>query len=64
VGKDNKEYLTLPVSEIKIGTEQKVEGYVFDPFNLPFENIEIEFCPEINLGTPMRTKFTEIRDFL
>ena len=64
VGKDNRQSLTIAVGETKVGAENRIEGFVFDPFNLPFESIEVEFSPEIDLGTPMRTRFVEIRDFL
>jgi hypothetical protein len=64
VGKDNRQSLTIAVGRTKVGVESQIEGFAFDPFNLPFEGIEVEFSPEINLGTPMRTRFVEIRDFL
>jgi hypothetical protein len=64
VGKNNKQYVTVPVGEMRAGAEQQREAFVFDPFNLPFKSMEVEFCPEINLGTSMRANFVEIRDFL
>jgi hypothetical protein len=64
VGNDNVQYVTAVLPEIVPGEEVKVETYAFDPFNVPFEEIVINYSPEIDLGSPMRVRFAEIKDYL
>ncbi|MDB6019611.1 MAG: hypothetical protein JWR19_4100 [Pedosphaera sp.] len=64
VGKDNIEYLTVPVSDIPVGSTVRREYYLFDPFNQPFTNIKLEFNPLIDLSSKMRVRFQEIKDLL
>ncbi len=64
IGNDNIEYLTIDIRSLAIGRSEVVEAYLFDPFNLPFEEIQCLYEPEIDLGTKMRIKYKEIRRFL
>jgi hypothetical protein len=64
VGPDNVEYVSIPVQDIKCGIPTKKEFYVFDPFNMPFENVKIDYNPLIDLGSKMRVKYKEIQDLL
>jgi hypothetical protein len=59
-GSTNVEYVSVPVGDLAVGVPTIVECLVFDPFNLPFENLEIQFDPIINLSSRMRTRFKEI----
>lgn len=60
----NVEYVTVDISKLPTGIESVVSCFVFDPFNLPFESIQIEFNPVIDLGSKMRARYKEILDFL
>jgi len=64
VGNHNVEYVTVSLPEIQAGEEVQVEAYVFDPFGVPFQDIVVEYTPYIDLGSPMRVRFAEIRDYL
>jgi hypothetical protein len=64
VGVDNKQYVTLDVTSFLTGIDQKVEVYVFDPFNLPFQSITCQFDYRIDLGSKMRVNYKEIADYL
>ncbi len=64
VGNDNVEYVTIDVKGIPAGAAVTREAYLFDPFNLPFESIEIEAGPYIDLSSKMRAKYGEIQSYL
>jgi len=64
LGKVNVEYATIPVADMLVGIPTIRECYVFDPFNLPFREIAVNFDPVIDLGSPMRAKFKEISSLL
>jgi len=64
VGEDNIQYVTLDVSGVPVDMETRLEAYVFDPFNLPFESINIDYSPEIDLSSPMRARYAEIKVYL
>lgn len=64
VGKDNVEYLTMDISSFPISKSKVVQSYLFDPFNLPFDKIECQYVPEIDLTSKMRVKYKEIKNFL
>ena len=64
VGDDNIEYITIDVSGLKEGEKQNAQAYLFDAFNVPFEDIVSLYQPEIDLLSPMRAKFREIMNFL
>jgi hypothetical protein len=64
VGKDNLEYVSIPVGDVSVGVPVQKEFYVFDPFNLPFDDLRIDFNPIIDLGSKMRVKFKEIKALL
>jgi hypothetical protein len=64
VGVDNKQYVTLNVNSIPTGFDQKVETFVFDPFNLPFKSITCHFDYQIDLGSKTRVNYKEIADYL
>lgn len=62
VGDDNIEYVTLNIDRNR--HNQNVEAYLFDPFNVPFNEIVCLYNPEINLNSRMRLKYKEILPFL
>ena len=64
VGKDNVEYVTIDLPDFPAGEEVRLEVFVFDPFNLPFHDISVEYSPEIELSSPMRVRFAEIKEYL
>ena len=64
VGNDNVQYVTVSLPDIRRGEEVQVEAYVFDPFNVRFQEIIVEYSPDIDLGSPMHVRFSEIRDYL
>jgi hypothetical protein len=64
VGADNVEYVGLQVPDFAAGVEVKVEAYVFDPFNVPFSELAVEYIPEIDLKSPMRVRFAELKEYL
>ena len=64
IGQDNVEYVSIPVDDIPRGKVIERECYAFDPFNLPFERIEIEYNPIIDLGSKMRVRFKELSGLL
>lgn len=64
VKSDNVEYVSIPISGVGVGEEQLIDCYLFDPFNLPFDSITVDVSPEIDLGSVMRVKYTEIKDYL
>lgn len=64
IGPDNVAYVTIDLRDFPVGTEITQDVFVFDPFNLPFQRIEVIHVPEIDLSTPTRTMFKEIKDFL
>ena len=64
IGSDNVTYLTIDLCDFPVGTEITQDVFAFDPFNLPFQRIEVIHVPEIDLSKPMRTMFKEIKDFL
>lgn len=61
---DNKEYITLNVAGLPVGIDQKIESYLFDPFNVPFKTITCQFDYRINLGSKMRVRYKEITEYL
>jgi hypothetical protein len=64
VGAANVEYVTFPVNDIPVGVPTIRECYVFDPFNVPFTNIEIKFNPVVDLGSKIRVRFKELSPLL
>lgn len=64
IGSENMEYATINLPDFPAGTEITRDVYVFDPFNLPFKQIEVIHVPEIDLSSPMRVKFEEIKALL
>lgn len=63
-GAANVEYATIPVHDMPVNTPVIRECYVFDPFNVPFKDIEVKFNPVIDLGSKMRVKFKELSGLL
>lgn len=64
IEEDNVEYLTVDIGHIPINKSEVVQSYLFDPFNLPFEKIECDYQPEIDLTSKMRVRYKEIKKFL
>lgn len=64
LGTANVEYATFPVQDIHVNEPTIRECYVFDPFNVPFNDIEVEFNPVIDLGSKMRVRFKELSSLL
>jgi hypothetical protein len=64
LGAANVEYVTFPVRDIPVNAPTIRECYVFDPFNVPFTSIKVEFNPVIDLGSKMRVRFKELSDLL
>lgn len=64
IEEDNVEYLTVDIGFIPINKSEVVQSYLFDPFNLPFEKIECDYHPEIDLTSKMRVRYKEIKKFL
>ncbi|HWX22411.1 MAG TPA: SMI1/KNR4 family protein [Candidatus Binatia bacterium] len=64
LGATNVEYATFPVHDIPVNHPTIRECYVFDPFNVPFNEIAVKFNPVIDLGSKMRVKFKELSSLL
>jgi hypothetical protein len=64
VGAQNVEYATIDVDGFPVGREIEIEAFVFDPFNLRFEKLAVEYSAEIELGSQRRVRFTELREYL
>ena len=64
VGNDNIDYLSVDVSNIVIGNSKIIQTYLFDPFNLPFDQIVCLYDPDINLGSKSRVRYIEIKKYL
>jgi hypothetical protein len=64
VGAANVEYTTFPVRDIPINVPTVRECHVFDPFNVPFDDIAVKFNPVIDLGSKMRVRFKELSGLL
>jgi len=64
VGTDNVQYVTVSLPDFAAGQEISVEAFAFDPFNVPFEEISVDYTPEIDLGSPMRVRYAELRQYL
>jgi hypothetical protein len=60
----NVEYVTFPVHDIPVNVPTIRECYVFDPFNVPFSDIDVKFNPVIDLGSKMRVRFKELSKLL
>jgi hypothetical protein len=64
VGADNVQYVTIDLPDFLAGQEKEVEVFVFDPFNLPFKDIVIDYSPQIDLSSPSRARFVELKPYL
>jgi hypothetical protein len=64
VGLDNVEYVTIDLPDFPVGEEITVESWVCDPFNVPFRELVIDYSPEIDLSSPMRVRFAELKEYL
>jgi hypothetical protein len=64
VGANNVEYVTFPLPEFAAREEVRVEAFVFDPFNVPFREMVIDYSPEVDLKSPMRVSFAELKEYL
>jgi hypothetical protein len=64
LGSDNVEYATFRVDDLPINAPTLRECYVFDPFNVPFTDIEVNFTPVIDVTSPMRVRFKELSKIL
>ena len=64
VGADNVEYVTVNLPDFAVGQSVAVEVFAFDPFNCPFKEIVIDYSPEIDLGSPARARFAELKPYL
>ena len=60
LGAENVEFVTFPVHDIPVDVPTIRECYVFDPFNVPFNDIAVIFNPVIDLGSKMRVRFEEL----
>jgi hypothetical protein len=63
-GADNVVYVSLPIADVPLREPVKIVEYVFDPFNVPFEEIELLFTPEIDLSSKSRARFKEIESLV
>jgi hypothetical protein len=59
-GADNIWHLSLPVGDLPAGQTSILESYAFDPFNVPFQEMAVNFNPAIDLVVPSRTMFKEL----
>jgi hypothetical protein len=64
VGADNVQYVTIDLPDFAVGQNVTVEAFAFDPFNVPFEGIVVDYSPEIDLGSPTRARFAELKPHL
>lgn len=64
VGQDNISYATLDISKVPVGRPTRVEGFAFNHFPLPFQNIVCLYQPEISLARTVRTNYAEIEPYL
>jgi hypothetical protein len=64
VGADNVQHVTVSLSEFGVGQEITVDAFAFDPFNVPFERIVVDYTPDIDLGSPKRSRYAELAQYL
>lgn len=64
VGADNVQHLTIPLPDFAVGQEVTVDAFAFDPFNVPFKTIVVDYTPEIDLGSPRRSHYAELKQYL
>lgn len=64
VGKNNLAYVTIPMDSIPLNKAKIVKVYLFDPFNVPFDDIIINVNPNIDLSSSSRSHYKEISDYL
>lgn len=64
IGAQNREFITIDVSQLEKGKPVEVEAFVFDPFNLPFDAMQVTVDDPIDLKSPMRVRYKEIGSYL
>jgi hypothetical protein len=64
VGGANIEFTTFPVQGIPVNVATVRECFVFDPFNVPFDTIVVNFNPVIDLGSKTRVRYRELSKLL
>jgi hypothetical protein len=63
-GADNVMFTTFPVDDIAVNVPSIRECYVFDAFNVAFNEIVVKFNPVIDLGSSSRVRFKELSSLL
>jgi hypothetical protein len=64
VGADNRQPVTLSLPELGVGEQVTVDVFAFDPFNVRFEDIVLDYTADIDLGSPTRSQYAELRPYL
>jgi hypothetical protein len=64
VGADNRQHVTITLPEFEVGQQATVEAFVFDPFNVRFEDIVVEYTADIDLASPTRSQYAELKPYL
>jgi hypothetical protein len=64
VGADNVEQVTVSLPYFAAGQEVTVDAFAFDPFNVPFEGIVVDYTADIDLSSPMRSRYAELKPYL
>lgn len=64
VGTDNVQQVTISLPAFAVGQEITVEAFAFDPFNVPFGEIILDYTPEVDLGSPKRARYAELKQYL
>ncbi len=64
IGIMNREFISIDVSQMKTGESRQIETFAFDPFNLPFDDVQLTIDNSIDLTSPTRVRYKEIASFL
>lgn len=64
VGDDNVAYVSVPIDDLPVGQVIEKDCYVFDPFNLPFEDLIVDSEPMIDISKPSKAMYVELAGVL
>src|SRR6185312_7683436 len=63
-GEDNVMHERLSLADVPVGVPTDVILYAFDFYNAPFAGITVEYSTAIDLTSPKRTLFRELKPYL
>jgi hypothetical protein len=64
VGADNVQHVTVSLPDFAAGQEVSVDVFAFDPFNVAFEGIVVDYTVDIDLRSPTRSHYAELKPYL